>query len=215
MQPKYWKAPKMWADQTVFVIGGGTSLRGFDWTPLHDKRVIGCNDAYRLGPWVDICAFGDWGWHFTHAKEWVWYKEEKKWHAGLRQFQGMAVGFPAEELLDDRVHVLRRVSGVNRFSEAPSISWFLNTGASAVNLAWILGANRVILLGFDMKLGSNGQNNWHPNLKDPPDQKVFARHQKGFDLLAQAVQAVGIEVLNAGPDSVLPTFPHVKLEDVL
>jgi hypothetical protein len=54
-----WIAPKMWAGGTAFIVGGGPSLKGVDLTPIHHRRVIGVNNAYRMGNWVDICWFGD------------------------------------------------------------------------------------------------------------------------------------------------------------
>jgi hypothetical protein len=62
----YWEAPStLWSGEVVYIIGGGPSLKTLDLGVLADRRVIGCNDAYMLGPWVGICFFGDYGWYFT------------------------------------------------------------------------------------------------------------------------------------------------------
>lgn len=51
--------PKIWRGQTVFIIGGGPSINDTPLHLLHGRRVIGVNNAYLLGPWVDVCWFGD------------------------------------------------------------------------------------------------------------------------------------------------------------
>lgn len=65
--PDGWYAiPPVWLGETVWIIGGGTSLRGFDWEGIRGRRIIGCNDAYLLGSWVGVCCFGDRGWYRIH-----------------------------------------------------------------------------------------------------------------------------------------------------
>ena len=50
----------LWKGRTAYIIGGGVSLDGFNFSLLKGERVIGCNDAYTLGVHiVKICAFGD------------------------------------------------------------------------------------------------------------------------------------------------------------
>ena len=106
------------------------------------------------------------------------------------------------------------------------IGWNWSTGATAINLALSMGAQRVILVSFDMKPGPNGERNWHDNNIDtiPLDHKekpdipsTLERHQEGFTKIAGELHRVfpGVEVLNAGPDSVLKGFPMVELEDYL
>jgi hypothetical protein len=147
---EYWTPPVLWPGGDVFVIGGGASLLGFDWDPYRDRHVIGCNDAYLLGGccmpsrpknWVDVCCFGDPGWFNRHQ------------HA-LHKFPGLVVS-----LCSTRVHK-HWVKQINRWPEgfcghgkhmAARVAWNWSTGASAINLATKLGANRVFLLGFDLK----------------------------------------------------------------
>ena len=64
----FWSAPEMWRDETVFIIGGGPSLAEMDLSPIHSRPVIGVNNAYALGPWVDVIFFGDAHW-WPHNKK--------------------------------------------------------------------------------------------------------------------------------------------------
>ena len=54
-----WTPPKIWEGQTAFIIGGGPSINDLDMDLIKDRRVIGTNNAYQMGGWVDICWFGD------------------------------------------------------------------------------------------------------------------------------------------------------------
>ena len=65
-----WKPEPIWKDQEAFIIGGGPSLRDFDWSLLRDKNTIGCNNAFRLGPDIcKICLFVDCGFIFSGRKK--------------------------------------------------------------------------------------------------------------------------------------------------
>jgi hypothetical protein len=65
----YWKPKKEWEGETAFILGGGPSLLLEDLSALHNRCVIGVNNAYRLGPWVDFCWFGDIKWWNKHKEE--------------------------------------------------------------------------------------------------------------------------------------------------
>ena len=97
------------------------------------------------------------------------------------------------------------------------IAWNYSTGAFAINLAILFGAHRIVLLGYDMKLDENGENNWHPNKLDNSNPCVFKKFVNGFEMLKKEMklQCPHVQVLNAGPDSLLETFPKIDLETVL
>lgn len=213
MKSPYWHIPKMWQGETVFVIGGGPSLKEMDWTPFRSRNVVGCNDAYLLGDWVDFCYFGDERWHRIHSQlpEFVNFKNPRV------TCRHDLLGKPHID------HVLE--SWAESFVEKDSVvGWKGNTGASAVDFAWKLGASRIVLLGYDMKLGKDGHFNWHRNLVHPfMNQKTVHAEATLDKFIGQFVnleedrrkRAPGLEILNANPDSGLAVFRKVKLEDVL
>jgi hypothetical protein len=198
----------MWRGQTVYVIGGGPSLRTFKWQRLHGKRTIGCNDAYILGPKVaDICYFGDAGWFRLHSR-------------CLAYFSGLIatctegfLGDANNNMVSWLKYLDRRPQGLHK---TPRIGWNSNTGASAVNLAIQLGASKVILLGFDMKI-AEGRANWHANHKDAPNNHIYNRFMRGFEAVKKDldIKYPDIEVLNANPDSAMDIFPRVEIDDAL
>ena len=96
-----------------------------------------------------------------------------------------------------------------------------NSGYQAVNLAVHLGARRIVLVGYDMKVGDDGAEHWfgqHRNRAGrpvPTAASTITRWAKGFESMVPQLSELGIEVLNAGPDSAIDCFERVSLEDCL
>ena len=153
-----WTPEETWAGKDVYIIGGGPSLRGFDWTPLRTECTIGCNTAFTLGAQVcKICFFGD-------SKWFKW----KNTQAELAQYssQGGVVFTSAPSLQTTKLPWLWVMSRESKGLHEKALGWNGNTGASAINLALILGAKRVLLMGFDMGLSKENQSNWHTRIVD-------------------------------------------------
>jgi len=199
-----WEPKQWWPGEDIIIIGGGPSLEGFDWERLIPYRTIGCNDAYQLGPEVcDVCVFGDQKWFNAHK-------------ADLINFPNPV--FTNQPFLHtsspDWLRTMsRRPSGLYR----QELGWGGNTGCIAINLALILGAKRVLLLGFDLKRGLKGQSNWHPHNVGVPNEASWKRFKIGFQQIACDLPKVfpGCSIFNLGPDSGLDVFPKMELDDVL
>ena len=192
-----WKPTNKWEGLDVFVIGGGTSLKTFDWNLLKNECTIGCNDAYLLGSEIcKICVFGDPKWWKLHQHEIV-------------KYDGLVFtthGSFQRTKLDWVWTLHRKPSGL----ATDALAWNKNTGSQAINLALILGAKRVCLLGFDMFL-SNDEANWHQNSINKPDPTVYKSFIKGLGNLAKNLDNVfpGREIVNVTDDSRLDMFPKI------
>jgi hypothetical protein len=200
----WWNPPNWWKGKTVYIVGGGPSLCGVNLTPLKGKCVIGCNDAYVLGEkLVPICYFGDYAWWMIHRER-------------LKLYEGILVSCSLKYIEDPSVHMLERVNG-KTLEKFPKVGWFCNTGASAINLAVNLGAKKIVLLGFDMKLGNSGQSNWHINEKDRPKAMRYQVFMENIANLADSLwrDYPEVEVINANMDSALNLFRKVRLETIL
>src|SRR5690606_31353280 len=92
-------------------------------------------------------------------------------------------------------------------------------GSSAINLAYLLGANPIILLGFDMRdmpMDRWKEGNWHDRHLLPPLEGQ--RREKFIPILegmAVDLARVGVTVLNCNPRSALRCFPFAPLEELL
>lgn len=201
-----WVPDPIWLDGTVFIIGGGPSLKGFDWTPFFSKNVVTINDGFRLGTFSDFNLFGDVAWY-----------NRNKGKEDFLEYHGTMVGCTPDGLPhDDNIKQMKHESfGVWLDGRLGNNS---GTGAMAINFALYLGATRIVLVGFDHKLGPNGENNWYPNPHVKARPSLYTtRFQNGFNILAERLEKhyPMVEVLNAGPDSALETFPRVSLERIL
>jgi hypothetical protein len=92
-----------------------------------------------------------------------------------------------------------------------------NSGFQALNLAAQFGAARVLLIGFDMHSG-NGVHWYGRNvgrdMRNPIDHN-YLRWRAAFNKQSRVLRAMGIEVVNASPDSALVCFERRGIEDVL
>jgi hypothetical protein len=234
-----WKIPKIWKDGECWIIGGGPSMpRQFgipeeviskvytkEATPeiyspylshLHDKHVIGINAAYLIGNWIDFVLFGDYGFYTKNEEALLKYPKTviscceersfKKLHSAIkyvkrnrRQARGLTIDNPY------------------------MISWNGNTGAAGINLAVLMGAKKIYLLGFDMKLDESKYQHWHSEYKSfenrgkftQPKKLPFRNHLPGFNYIHKNAKKHGIEIINVSPDSAITEFPKVSLKDLL
>ena len=91
-----------------------------------------------------------------------------------------------------------------------------NSGYQAINLAYLLGATKIILLGFDMKRTAGkthffGDHPYHKPTQGPNDQ-VMQRWCRNFVQLAADLKFEGVTVYNATRDTVLTAFEQRALE---
>jgi len=106
-----------------------------------------------------------------------------------------------------------RSSGLSR--RWPEVCTGGNSGHGAINLAFLLGARRIILLGFDCHPNHRhehwfGRYDWGGQL----DDSTTRRWRENFHTLAIELKREGVAVINANPDSAVDAFPRMSLEEV-
>lgn len=91
-----------------------------------------------------------------------------------------------------------------------------NSGFQALNLVVQFGAMRILLVGFDMH-AANGVH-WHGEhgrgLNNPRDSH-FMRWRQAFGDVAKQLRVLGVDVVNASPQSALTVFPKMSVEDAM
>ena len=86
-----------------------------------------------------------------------------------------------------------------------------NSGFQALNLAFLWGASKVILTGFDC----GGVGHWHQDHSKPlhnPGQQTFNRWIRGFNSIADDLPG---PVINASRDTALGCFPRMTIDEAL
>jgi hypothetical protein len=215
------RVPLLWPVGTrALILASGPSLTPEDVERVRAARarsrnlkVVAVNDTYRLAPWADVLYAADAAWWAAHP--------DAAEFAGERWTQNIDAGLDGEarqafNAIRPKLNVV-----VSKRSDLPSFDagWVgqgSNSGFQAVNLAVLMGASSVILLGFDMSLGAAGEKHFfgdHPgrmNMNSP--FPVFVR---AFERSAPVYAQRGIVILNASRRSALKCFRQVKLDLIL
>jgi len=112
---------------------------------------------------------------------------------------------------------LNRIEGTRAQGLGKNVIHFgSNGGYQAINLAYLFGAKRIILLGFDMKRGKNKKSHWHGEHPGGLNKSLpFHEWLKNFSGLAEDLKAEGIVVENATRDTALECFKKTELEVAL
>ncbi len=203
-----------WQGQRCFIIGGGPSLKGFDFSRLRGERVIAVNKAYYDVPFADIVfamdrplldliTSGKLGENYRQAFESFW---------GMKVWLDLSgYSYPP---------------GVYSLPSAGEIGWTKsitqglfhgqNSGYGALNLALVLGADPIYLLGYDCSKGPAGEKNYHngyPSGGNPDAVNIFL---KAFNAGAEMLKAIPHpKVINLNPQSALKCFPFGDVDKVL
>jgi hypothetical protein len=210
IRSEYDSLPRRYEGKTVFVIGGGPSLSRTNLSMIKDRPVVGCNDAFRLGEWVDWCVFADrrW-WDWNHKDVTMWRNREQ-------------VVCCVPQLLEDRnvrwpwLKILRRDEARFGLSvEQDTLCWNRGCGGTAINVAYLLGAARVVLLGFDMRM-VDGKHNWHDNHQKEERPQIYQNSMMPFlKPMSDAMKVTGLQIVNATPGSALNLFSTLSLAEVV
>ena len=209
MSRKNWPIPEIWPNSTVFIIGGGPSLLKQDLSLIHDKRVVGVNQVYKLGPWVDACWYGDKGWYDRNLP-------------AIADYGGLIAS--CSIVTNRRVKQISRSkqSGVE-YHKRTHVAWNSNSGASAINFAYWLGARTVILLGFDMQNPTDQndmQTHWHNDYGVKKDNRgklinPYPRFMRHWPQIKQDADRIGLRIVNATVGGALNIFERKTLEECL
>jgi hypothetical protein len=201
-----WMPTPIWEGQEAFIIGGGTSLRDFDWSLLKGENTIGCNNAFRLGYDIcKICVFVDRKFIFSGANE-----KRKGFYDELAKFPGLVVTNDTQLKTRPEPWIKwmpRRPKGLH----FDALGFNANCGASAINLALLLGSKTVYLLGIDMHLDGQGKPNWHNHLIDKPSEEVYVRMLASFGHVSRDLRTKfpDCKVFNVNRNSNLQVFPKL------
>ena len=200
---KFTKVEPKWKGETVFLIGGGPSLKDFNFERLKSKRTIAINKAFLHHPTADIV-------YWTDSRFYTWYKND------IDKFRGEKFTTKPYGNVTKDIKVLKN-SGKNGLElDASSVRHGNNSGHAAMNLAYHLGAKRIVLLGFDMQ-NSNGASHFHDGypVKQTRDDVYKRSMIPEFHFIGEELKKRNVHVINANPNSALRIFTLMPLEKTL
>jgi hypothetical protein len=217
---QFWRVPKLWQNETAFIIGGGPSGKLVDWDKLRGHKVIAINSSYEKVPFADFLYFADARWFDVHKQ-----KPE------FRAFAGRIVT-PSSVAKDDGLklrRLRRRCPNLNkrRGVLGPGLDVCPNAVVSqrtstqgAMNFSFHLGVSRIVLVAVDMQRAEDGSTHHHSAhpWKNKPGNKTWDIQMEQLGLIVQPLRERGISVANASLSSRIPDswgWPKVPLESFL
>lgn len=194
-----WEIQPIWNNEDVFIIGGGSSLKNFDWNLLKPELTIGCNAAFLLGSEIcKICIFCDTSFFNKFKKELVNY-------TGILFTNSVGLQNTKEKYLWTLPRISKGLS-IN------ALGFGGNTGCSAINLALLLGAKRVFLLGMDADVSVDRKSHWHNRYVSVTSNDAFRVFKNGFSAVAADLSKVfpNSEIINISDVSKIDVFPKIS-----
>lgn len=201
----------VWSNDVVFIVGGGSSLFGFDFSEIYGAgTIIAVNESAFLLDNPDVVVSVD---------------HQFMGHRALSLQEMASSGCPV--YLCPPQHVVAdlypKIPAAQFIRETPSaFSWDRHllhrrggsSGYGALNVAVLMGAKRIVLLGFDYKRGIGNRKHWHGSYTWPQNEN-WPAWARAFDALVKPFADRGIEVINASPDSIVTAFPKMNIDAAL
>lgn len=193
-------------NRPIYIVAGGPSLRGFDFSRLADKQVIGINRACEVlhKPlmlwWTDVTFF-------ETGKERIIAAQAQQYHAA-------ACDNPKYKYPD---WVTKwKLKGMRGYCDEPeTICHGNNSGYAALHVVAKLGFKKVGLLGYDFYI-ENGHDHWHHGYFAPLKEYTLKEKMLPFfGDLVHPLRELGVTVLNGNVNSALTHWQRVPLEDML
>lgn len=161
------------------------------------------NSSLSIAPFCDALFFSDYTW-FT--------KRRKLIEASSTLL--ITTSRQVKRLAPDKIKLVKAQSGVPLRAGAGLLRQGRNSGQTSISIVAALGANPIILLGFDMKRVA-GRSHHHDEYSSTNDKLYSHDFVPAFLGWAKVAAASGIRILNATPNSALKEFPFISIEEVL
>lgn len=197
-----WTAEAIWPGETCFIIGGGPSLRGFDFDRLRGRKVIAVNSSIWSVPFADVLFFGDDRWGVTHARR-------------LRDYTGLIVTTSSTAPTPETKRMVKVRPPPALAESRDGLAMNRTSTQAAVNLAVHLGVSRIVLMGVDMQKAPDGATHHHDKHPWPVVQGCWDVQMKELAKTAPLLAQRGVEVINASLESRIDWWPKRPIGELL
>jgi hypothetical protein len=190
-----------WINRRVILIGGGPSLKGFDFARLKNSGavIVAINDAVLHAPFADVA--------FTIDTLWLEHRRDV-----LQRFQGEILAAVPDDYACaiERARLVRRVSAAGLSTRSDTLLCGGNSGFAALGMALMRGAAIVFLLGYDLNEAGHfhGGYEWHSRF----GSRHYRQWAREFSVLASRASEPGAIVWNCNPKSAIDAFPFAPME---
>jgi hypothetical protein len=197
-----WTCAAEWPGETVWIVGGGPSVRTVDLERLKGRKVIAINSSFRIVPFADFLLFGDSRWFFHNWGD-------------VKRFKGRIVSC-APSVREPRCLIMRKLPpppGITEERDALAMKY--TSYQAAMNLAVHLGAARIVCLGLDGKPGKDGKTHHHDGHPWPQRSNCWDMQYESLQTVVKPLNRAGIDVVNANPDSAYKWWRKESVEECL
>lgn len=206
-----------WSCRVCAIIASGPSTKNENLEQLRGRAaVLAIKKNVEVAPWADAVYGCDAAW-WRHARGLTDFKRLK-----IAWAKGAVDRFPdirkiEIETSQDKIYPVDKREYRMVFDNPGTIGNGGNSGYQAINLAVQFGANRIILVGFDMQERSGlhwyGRNHWERS--GNPDRDCFDRWRVAMEDAAVDLDDQGVTVINVSPISALTCFRRGTIKGAL
>jgi len=190
-------------DETMYVIGGGTSLRDFRWSLIMDRLTMGCNE------------------HVLHMPFIPNYYYQMDWNKSIDWFFEAVKHFPLIRFVDPQCHEDKDYISVPRlpqddetlFSEK-GIGYATFSIICMVEIAVYMGCAPIILLGVDLYEDGEYEYFWRRHCYLYHTKEHLITMKKRLVQQFKRFRELGDRVRVGNKDSLLVTKRILKYQEV-
>jgi hypothetical protein len=206
-----------------FVVGGGPSLSGFDFSKLASFDTIAVNKAVEYIDNPTYFVTTDYSYFVKASLPIEQIKQKTKYTYFVANMTHDYMSYKDGSVIDTRRNfvyndlyqytgVIESNSNDGFGSDLTKFSNGSNSGHCGIQLALLLGYKKIYLLGFD--LNADGQTHFHQSYRDI-DQRAFKNKVENYaDTLNNALgEYEGTqEIINLSNSSILVNSPHIQTQ---
>lgn len=236
MEPKPKPVPKAWPNSDIIVAAPGPSLpnalarvqNALNENP--NLRVIAVQDAYRIMPFATVLYGCDakW-WKLVHGATdfagWKWASHRNVTGLDFERLmldirkEGDRKHAPAQRDNDEKRHIAALYGDINLVlghelnifsTDQTKIHYGSNSGFQGINLAILLGATRIGLVGFDMRKIQDKAHYFDRPVLSTGNYEAFVGE---FESAAKRMPP-GVEIINCTPGSALNCWENRGLDGI-
>jgi len=198
--------------RTVYVIAGGPTVKNQDLSLLEGKHVVCLNNSYTIYPDALALYWADETWVTKHLDGVNNHSAKFRFHS---KFHVSNKYLGSEKHLGIGNSTILKRTGDRGIDPDLNNVRGNNSGAHILNLLYNCKVNKIILLGYDMKI-IDSKSHWHAGHSLSIKPEVYSNlFIPSIQSMAESLKRANIQVINTSSNSDLKCFPKMKLEEVV
>jgi hypothetical protein len=199
---RHWNIQPEWQGETAYIVAGGPSVKSENLELLKGKRVIAINSSYEAVPFADLLFFADsrwWNNNVDHLANWAGRIATVSTRFTDSRFLRLRRRVPNTEPRKGPI-------GPGLAIEPNAVVACRTSLQGGMNIAFHLGANRIVLIGADMGRAPDGSTHHHtPHpWNNKPGNRTWDIQMSELALIAAPLRERGVIVVNSSPTSRIP-----------